>query len=153
MKQVIETVTQDIALIRHFREHLAVLSDQRALDLLSLASVTQVTNKDVRDALKLRRAGAWVWLSKLTALGMLEKRGQSYRASPYTTNLISATSLVFRSVLNGKTPQLNTHAWSEALRLASDGVQMLYARGRIDQAEFTRQSRMLKELEAQLNVA
>ena len=130
MKQAIETVTQDIALIRHFREHLAVLSDQRALDLLSLASVTQVTNRDARDVLKLRRAGAWVWLSKLTALGMLEKRGQSYRASPYTENLISATSLVFRSVVNGKTPRFNAPAWSEVLRLASDGVRTSYERGR-----------------------
>ena len=82
MKQAIETVTQDIALIRHFREHLGVLSDRRALDLLSLASVTTSHQQGREGGAQARRAGAWVWLSRLTKLGMLEKRGQSYRASP-----------------------------------------------------------------------
>ena len=66
MKQlVVETVTQDIALIRHFREHLGVLSDGKALDLLSLASVSTITNTDARKVLGLGRAGAWLWLSRL----------------------------------------------------------------------------------------
>jgi hypothetical protein len=150
MRQLTETVTQDIALIRHFREHLAMLSDQRVLDLLSLASVTQVTNKDVRAVFKVGRAGAWVWLSRLTRLGMLEKRGQSYRASPYSEKLISTTSLTFQSVLTGRTPRPQGQNWTEALRLASEGVRMSYERGKIDQAEYAAKGRMLKELEESL---
>jgi hypothetical protein len=152
MKQVVvETVTQDIALIRHFREHLEVLSDQRVLDLLSVASMTRVTNKDARTIFKVGRAGAWVWLSRLTGLGMLEKRGQSYKASPYVEKLISTVSLTFQSVLTGKTPtSIQGPGWAEALRLASEGVKLAYERGKIDQSECNAKTRMLKELEAQL---
>jgi hypothetical protein len=145
-----ETVTQDIALIRHFREHLAVLSDQRVLDLLSLASVTQVTNKDVRTIFKVGRAGAWVWLAKLGRLGMLEKRGQSYRASPYTEKLVGTVSLTFQSVLTGKTPAVQGQNWAEVLRLATDGVRMSFERGKVDQSEYSAKTRMLKQLEESL---
>ena len=47
---------------------------------------------------------------------------------------------------------MQAQAWAEALRLASDGVRMSYERGKIDQAEYARQGRMLKELEAELDV-
>jgi hypothetical protein len=154
MKQLVtETVTQDIALIRHFREHLALLSDERVLDLLTLASLSAVTNREARSAFKVGRAGAWVWLSRLTRVGMLEKRGQSYKASPYAEKLFGTVSLTFQSLLTGKTPKLQGQNWSDALRLASDGLRMSYERGKIDQAEYARQGRMLKELEAELVVS
>lgn len=114
-----------------------------------------ISNEDARAVLKLGRNRSWANLSSLVRLGLLVKQRQRYRASPYAEHLIAALSLTFQSVLAGKMPQVNVQGpgWVEALRLASEGVQMSYARGRIDQAEFTRQGRMLKELEAQLNVA
>jgi hypothetical protein len=151
MKQlVVESITQEIALIRHFREHLAVLSDEKALDLLALASLKTINNADARSVLKVGRAGAWLWLSKLSKLGLLEKRGQSYRASPYFEKLVSTTSLTFQSVLTGKPPKTQGSGWAEALRLASEGVKMAYNRGTIDQRELDTKTRMLKELEAEL---
>jgi hypothetical protein len=148
----VKSVTQDIALIRHFKEHLYALSDQRVLDLLSLASVKPVSNAEVRPIFKVGRAGAWFWLSRLVTLGMLEKRGQAYKATRYTENLIEAVSITFQNVLSGKVPTVQGPGWAEALRLANDGIKMSYERGRIDQAEYARQGKMLKELEAQLDV-
>ncbi len=150
-KQV-RSVTQDIALVKHFREHLAALSDPRTLDLLALASVKPITNAEARQILKLGRNRAWVNLSDLVKLTLLEKRGHAYRASPYAEHLVAALSLTFQSVLAGKMPNIQGPGWAEVLRLASDGVRMSYERGKIDQSEFARRDRMLKEMEAQLDV-
>jgi len=147
----VRSVTQDVALIRHLKEHLYALSDQRVLDLLSLATVKPVTNADARPIFGLGRAGTWSWLSRLVNLGMLEKRGQAYKASPYSENLIEAVSITFQNVLSGKVPTVRGQAWTEALKLASEGAETEFQRGKTDQTEHARQVRMLKELEAQLD--
>ncbi len=148
----VKSVTQDLALIRHFREHLYALSDEKVIDLLSIATIKPVNNTDARSVFRVGRAGAWFRLSRLVDLGMLEKRGQAYRASQYSEKLIEAISVTFQSVLTGRAPQLQSPGWTEALRLASDGARMSYERGKVDQAEYTRLCRMLKELEAHLDV-
>ena len=150
-KQV-KSVTQDIALVKHFREHLAALSDPEILDLLALASVKPITNAEARQILKLGRNRAWVNLSGLVRLTLLEKRGHSYRASPYAEHLVAALSLTFQSVLAGKMPNIQGPGWAEVLRLASDGVEMSFAKGRIQQSEHVQLEKFLKEMEAQLNV-
>jgi hypothetical protein len=140
-------MTQDIALIKHFREHLAVLSDPRALDLLSLAATEPITNTEARSVLKVGRNVAWIYLSRLVQLGMLEKRGQVYRASNYAADLLYATSLTFRSVLNGKVPEVDQGKLPNLLALARQGLEILYERGKIDQEEYAKQLRFLKEAE------
>jgi hypothetical protein len=52
VKAALETMSQDIALIKHFRAHLAALSDPRVLDLLSLAATEPITNTEARSVLK-----------------------------------------------------------------------------------------------------
>jgi hypothetical protein len=150
-KQV-KSVTQDIALVKHFREHLAALSDPETLDLLALASVKPITNAEARHTLKLGRNRAWAKLSALAKLTLLEKRGQSYRTSPYAENLVGALSLTFQSVLAGKMPNVQGPGWARVLRLASDGLRLAYDRGKMEQDEYLQHERFLKEMEAQLNV-
>jgi hypothetical protein len=149
-KQV-KSVTQDIALVKHFREHLAALSDPRLLDLLALASLEPITNEDARRMLKLGRNRAWANLSDLVKLSLLEKRGHAYRASPYAENLVGALSLTFQSVLAGKMPNIRGQGWAEVLRLAFDGVETSYMKGKTQQGEYQQQMKLLKEMEAQLN--
>jgi hypothetical protein len=152
---------QNILVLKHFREHLAVLSEPRVLELLSLANTISITNVDARTVLKVGRNGAYYWLGILTRLSMLEKRGQTYRASPYSKSLVEAASLTFRSLVLGKMPQTataainreNVSAWSTVLQTASDGLEMLYSRGRIDQSERARQQKIIDDLRLGLDDA
>ena len=148
---------QNVILLKHFREHLAVLSKPWLLELLSLANTMPLTNQDARAILKVGRNGAYYWLGKLTRLGMLEKRGQKYRISQYSMSLIAAASLTFRSLVLGKTPQTaivdhdNITAWRTVLQTAAEGVELLYFKGRIDQSERSRQQKMINDLRLKLD--
>jgi hypothetical protein len=153
---------QNILVLKHFREHLAILSEPRALELLSLANTMPITNKDARTVLKVGRNGAYYWLGILTRLTMLEKRGQAYRASPYSKDLLAAASITFGSLLMGKMPQTvaasaisreNASAWSTVLQTAADGLELLYSRGRIDQSERARRQKMINDLRLGLDDA
>jgi hypothetical protein len=146
----IDSLTQDIALVKHFRDHISALSDPRILDLLSVASARPVNNADARAILKLGRTGAWFWLDRLNKLSMLDKKTtQLYRTSAYSSDLVYALSLTLRSVLNGRIPKVedNHEAFLEILRLASDGLEILYERGRIEQDEYDKKRRTLKTFE------
>lgn len=146
---------QSIIVLKHFREHFAMLSEPRVLELLSLANTMPITNEDARAVLKVGRNGAYYWLGILTRLTMLEKRGQTYQASPYSKSLVAAASLTFRSLVMGKMPQAaasapvngeNVSAWSAVLQTAADGRELLYSRGRIDQSERARLQKTINDL-------
>jgi hypothetical protein len=101
-------------------------------------------------------------LSELTKFTMLEKRGQAYRASPYSKDLLAAASITFGSLLMGKIPQTlpaaainreNVSAWSTVLQTAADGLELLYSRGRIDQSERARQQKLIGDLRLELDDA
>jgi len=152
---------QSIIVLKHFREHLAVLSEPKLLELLSLANTIPTTNQDARALLKVGRNGAYYWLGILTRLAMIEKRGQTYLASPYSKSLVAAASLTFRSLVQGKMPQTaiapvnrqNLSAWSTVLQTAADGLELLYSRGRIDQSERARRQKIIEDLRLELDHA
>ena len=146
-KAALETLTQDIALVKHFRDHIAAISDLENLDLLSLAATKPITNAQARAVFKSGRNGAWLRLSNLVRLGMLEKRGQFYRASPYASSLLYATSLTFRSVLNDIVPSVAPGVLPRLLEIAREGLEFLYARGKIEQHEYAERLRFLREVE------
>lgn len=154
---------QSIILIKHFHEHIAILSRPSMLELLALANTMPITNQDVRALLKVTRNGALYWLSQLVALNLLEMRDHHYRPSPYCSALVHALSLTLRSVVSGRAPQVfedvgmikltannrsskRNASWPILLELASQGLENLYARGRIDQSEYDSKSRLLNEL-------
>jgi len=138
---------------------MAVLSEPRLLELLSLANTVPMTNEDARTILKVGRNGAYYWLARLTGLDMLEKRGQAYRASPYSKSLVAAASLTFRSLVEGKMPQTptspinrdNLSAWRTVLQTTADGLELLYSRGRIDQSERARRQKIIEDLRLELD--
>ena len=136
--------------VRHFRPHLEAISDAKALDLLYLAQVNEtITNADVRSALHTKRGGAWVWLARPTELGLLEKRGHTYRASDYSRELVACVSQVFRGAVRGEFPESfgNGTARSippELFTIAAEGVEALYERGRITQEEHARRMKLVR---------
>jgi hypothetical protein len=149
----LDITPREIALIQHFRDHLAVLSDPVLLDLLCIASVDSITNASARKVLGLRRSQAWTNLSALVKVGMLEKRGQFYRASPYARHLISALYIAFRNVLGGTVPQAeDLEATVKVLKMAADGLESLYDRGRMDPEEYRKNKSLLKEFALSLEM-
>ncbi len=134
------------------RDHLAVLSDGSLLDLISLANTAPITNSDARELLKLTRNGAWRWLSKLVELGLLEKRGQAYRTSPYAKSLVKALSITYRSIVSGRPPQTENPAWLSLLKMAREGLEVLHARGRIERPDYDAKVKLLEKIEAEMNV-
>jgi hypothetical protein len=139
-------------MVKHFRTHLAAISNPKVLDLIYLAGTQSIGNAEARSLLKMKRTAAWAWLARLTQLGLLEKRGNTYRATEYALTLMASMSLSFRSIATG-TPQnfhRDTHSWRDVLKLASEGLELLYARGRMDQPEYARQQKLIRELETQL---
>ncbi len=89
-------LSNDILIVKHFREHLRAIAVWKALDHLYLADVQPITNRDAVKVLGLTSKGAWRWLSRLRQLGMLEKKGQTYRASPYSKDLLRSVSAFIR---------------------------------------------------------
>jgi hypothetical protein len=149
---------QSVHLLKSFKQHLAVLAEPRLLELLSLANTMPITNEDARAVLKVGRRGAYYWLSELTRLTMLEKHGQTYRASPYSKALMATASATFGSLMLGKAPKVpapvdpkSVPALSTVLQTAAEGLEVLYSRGRIDQAERARRQKVIDDLRLELN--
>jgi len=154
-----EALNQDLALIGHLEAHLAAISDPTSRRLLSLASTVPITNSDVSRAGGKSRNTTWYQLSKLTRLGMLEKRGHQYRVSPYAVNLIQAAAITFRAVVNGKMPEADRKEGSsagsmsmlrEVIAIAREGLEAQYERGRLTQEDYDRRLRLIHDLEASL---
>jgi hypothetical protein len=151
LRPAVKSITQDISLIKHFRAHLESLSDPMLLDLLSLASLKLLTNAEARTSLKLSRTQTWAVLSRLAKVGMLERTDGGYKATPYAEHLLAALSVTFQSVLAGKSPRVHNPTWRDVLRIAYDGAELSYARGKITESEYSRQVRLLGEVEGELN--
>jgi hypothetical protein len=83
---------------------------------------------------------------------MLEKRGQYYRASPYARHLITALYITFSSVLEGEMPRgvRRDGPMVQVLRIASDGLESLYDRGKVDPDEYKQSKSILKQFAASL---
>lgn len=148
-----ESLDQDLALIGHLEAHLAAISDPTSRLLLSLASTVPITNSDVSHAGGRSRNTTWYQLSKLTRLGMLEKRGHHYRTSPYAVHLVQAAAVTFRAVVSGKMPETelnqdlsenNTTIPPEVLGYAEEGVKVMYERGLLTQDENNRRLKLIQ---------
>ena len=125
---------------------------RETLDLLALASVKPITNAEARQILKLGkepRLGKPLEPRQADAAREARPRvqGLPLRGAPRRG---AVAHLPERP--RGRMPNIQGPGWAEVLRLASDGVRMSYERGKIDQSEFAQRDRMLKEMEAQLDV-
>ena len=81
---------QGLEVLRHFRSQVEALGDPRTLDLLSSVGPEPFTNGDAREALSMKRQASWKRLARLSEVGLLQKRGHSYRVAPFTSRQLTA---------------------------------------------------------------
>jgi len=140
-------LSRDVELLRYFRRQLEVLADDKALEIIKAFGSVSFTNRQARPLLGTTRQGAWFRLARLVELGFLEKRGNSYRVSPSAGGLIGAVSSAFRGLLTFKVLLENKVVAEEVIRLARQGVELMYAKGMIQPTDVSRHQKMLADLE------
>lgn len=136
-------LARDLELLRYFRRQLGALSDDKTLELFRTFESSPFTNGRARPLLGTSRQAAWERLSKLVELGLLEKRGHLYGVSPYAKALVSASSRALRSLLTNKVLAENRSAAKELVSLATQGLELMYAKGMVQPVEQARYQRLL----------
>jgi hypothetical protein len=145
-KSALEHLKESFQLVRHFRLQFHALSDEATLRLLETFLGTPFTNGEVRALFGVNRQATWAHLSELVQLGLIEKRGHTYRVSPFTNDFVSTVADTLRSLLTGDQPPVRDAASADLLRLAGQGIEALYVKGKIQQQEYFEYMKKLGEL-------
>lgn len=137
---------QGIEVLRYFRSQMIVLSDERTLVLLDSVRSDPFTNRDAREFLGVERQASWKRLAQLADSGLVQKRGHSYRVAPFAREFVSALSSTMAGVMTGKPLVQATSASKETLECALEGLEALYAKGRLSQADYSRHRSVVEEM-------
>jgi hypothetical protein len=135
-----------LQVLGHFRLQIGALSDQRTLELLASFGESPFTNSEARSFLQVKRQATWKHLARLVQLGLLEKRGHVYRVSRFTKDFLSATSSTFIGLMTGVRTPVTDQKSVETLQTALDGIEALYAKGRLRQEDYRRHRKILEEI-------
>ncbi len=142
---------RSLELIGHFRGQFRALSDESVLETLKSAGPAPFTNAKLREIMGMKRGAAWVRLARLVELGLIEKRGHTYVISTSTASFVGVLSSALTALVTGREVRTMKPAWQQTLKLAGEGIEMLYAKGRIQPKEFSEYKATLKEMEANGN--
>src|SRR5712691_5240963 len=145
-KSTLENVKESLQLVRHFKLQFHALSDEATLRLLETFLGSPFTNGEVRALFGVNRQATWVRLSELVQLGLVEKRGHTYRVSPFTNEFVCAVADTLRGMLTGGQAPVRDAASADLLRLAGQGIEALYVKGKIQQQEYFEYMKKLGEL-------
>lgn len=140
-----------LELIFSFRHQFAALCDADNLKVLREVGPEWFTNTNVREILGSERQSSWVRLSRLCRAGLVEKRGHSYRIPRYTLDFVEAVA----RTLAGLTSLEELSADSELsglFRVASEGIDLLYGKGRISQPEYAKAKDTLERFGAKVGL-
>ncbi|HEV2138126.1 MAG TPA: hypothetical protein VGR53_04740 [Nitrososphaerales archaeon] len=140
-----------LELIASFRMQFKALCDSDNLRILGNLGSERFTNADVRSLLGSHRQTSWVKLSRLMGAGLVEKRGHSYRIPRYARELVVALSTALANLVAIRELSDEPET-SKLFRLASEGIDMLYGKGRLDQGEYERAKEMLEGLTAKYGI-
>ena len=141
---------ENLKLITHFRVSLRELADPDSLRLLSVLDSEAFTNADVRKYLGIRRKKAWVILSRLSGLQILEKRGYTYRMATGTYDLVGALASSLRGLVGGAPPS-DSNLSKLLSQFGPEFVEWAYAKGKIDQVQFLRYREDLQKATAEIS--
>jgi hypothetical protein len=136
---------RNLMVLEHFRYQFAALSDKTTLELLRSFQGRPFMNAEARSILGRRRQATWSKLSALVQLGLVQKRGHVYRVSPFTKEFVSLAAGTLQALVTGERPPIVPGA-SEALRMALEGLELLYSKGKLKQEEYSRFSRVLEAM-------
>jgi biotin operon repressor len=134
-----------LAVLAHFKAQLVLLGDWKTLKLLEKFEGLPFTNGEARQILEMKRQTAWKHLARLRDAGLIEKRGHTYRVSMFSRSFVGRLSATLGGTLMGIEP-VQTDALKEVLKVASEGVELLYARGRIGEQEYIGYRSRVEEL-------
>ncbi len=81
---------------------------------------------------------------------ILEKKGHSYRVSPYAQELARSTALMFKGLLTGRVFADSQSSLKAILSLARECAELKYARGRIDERERSECVQLIEKFEKQM---
>ena len=87
---------ESLQLVRHFGRQFDALSDGSTLRLFDAFFGTPFTNGEVRALFGVNRQATWIRLSELLQLGLIEKRGHTYRVSAFTNKFVFAVADTLR---------------------------------------------------------
>ena len=91
------------------------------------------------------RQATWLRLSELVQLGLIEKRGHTYRVSTFANEFVRTVADTLRGLLTGS-PPVRDAVSADLLRLAGQGIEALYVKGEIQQQEYFQYMKKLGEL-------
>ena len=117
-----ENLKEGLQLVTHFRLQFRALSDESTLRLLDTFVDEPFANGEVRALFGVKRQASWVRLSELVQLGLIVKRGHTYRISSFTNEFVCRVAETLRGLLTGVKPPVRDAASAEILRLAGEGV-------------------------------
>ena len=137
---------QGLEVLQHFRTQMGMLGDTRTLELLSAVGPEPFTNGDARSILLVKRQASWKRLAQLTEAGLIQKRGHSYRVAPFTREFVESVSSLTIALLMGKDVSAVPPSHKLSLEVALQGVEALYAKGRLSQEEYSHHRSVLTEM-------
>jgi hypothetical protein len=130
------SLKRDTEVIRYFSKQFGALSDSSILDLLERFETRPFMNADVRGIFGSKRQTAWLKLARLAEAGLIVKRGHVYRVAPFAAEFVKGAAGVLRHLMLGTgAPQPFDR---EALRVALEGVEALYTKGKLSQEDYFR---------------
>jgi len=135
-----------LEVLQHFRTQMGMLGDARTLELLSAVGPEPFTNGDARSVLLVKRQASWRKLAQLTEAGLIQKRGHSYRVAPFTREFVGSLSSLTIALLMGKEVPAVQPSHKPSLEVAVQGVEVMYAKGRLSQEEYSRHRSVLMEM-------
>jgi len=142
---------QGLEVLQHFRTQMGMLGDARTLELLSTVGLEPFTNGDARSILLVKRQASWKKLVWLTEAGLIQKRGHSYRVAPFTREFVESLSSLTVALLMGKEVTAVPLSHKPSLEVALQGVEALYAKGRLSQEEYSRHRSVLMGMVESVN--
>lgn len=127
---------RDLDVVRYFTKQFGALSEGPVLDLLERFETKPFMNAEVRAVFGSKRQTAWMKLVKLTEAGLVVKRGHVYRVAPFTAEFVKGAADVLRHLMLGT--EIPAPIGKDVLRVALEGVEALYSKGKLSQEEYFR---------------
>ncbi len=137
---------QGLEALRHFRTQMSMLGNAGTLQLFSTVGPDPFTNEDARSVFLVKRQASWKRLSQLTEAGLIQKRGHSYRVAPFTREFVESLASLTVALLIGNEVVPVPPSSKLSLEVALEGLEILYAKGRLSQEEYARHRTELEEM-------
>lgn len=134
--QELPSMKHDLEVIRYFSRQFSAISESSVLDLLERFETRPFMNAEARVIFGSRRQTAWVKLARLADAGLVVKRGHVYRVAPFAAEFVKGAARVLSHLMLGT--EVSATVERDVLRVALEGVEALYSKGKLSQEDYFR---------------